>query len=170
MKYSRSRFTPEGWHTVTPRIVANDAEKLVAFLGRVFGATGAYRPDLPSVMKIGDTIVMVSDAGIRDPMRAFLYVYVDDVDAAYRRALQAGATSLEVPSDTPYGDRRCTVKDAWGNTCGARAGSGLGRGYRVVSPHDAVPALARQLRASDLRAPLDRSRRTLSTLVKRLAC
>jgi uncharacterized glyoxalase superfamily protein PhnB len=44
---SRSHFTPDGWHTVTPRIVVHDAERLVEFLRRVFGATGDYRPDLP---------------------------------------------------------------------------------------------------------------------------
>ena len=48
----RSRFTPEGWHTVTPRIVVRDAERLVEFLRRVFGATGDYRPDLPSIIKM----------------------------------------------------------------------------------------------------------------------
>ena len=112
----RSRLTPEGWHTVTPRIVVHDAEKLVEFLRRVFGATGDYRPDLPSVIKIGDSLVMVSNAGIRDPMPAFLYVYVDDTDKTYTRALQAGASSLEEPSDMPYGDRRGMVSDKWGNT------------------------------------------------------
>jgi uncharacterized glyoxalase superfamily protein PhnB len=113
---NRSRFTPEGWHTVTPRIVVRDAERLVEFLRRVFGATGDYRRDLPSVIKIGDSIIMVSNAGIRASMPAFLYVYVDDTDKIYRRALEAGAISLEEPSDMPYGDRRGMVKDEWGNT------------------------------------------------------
>ncbi len=112
----RSRFTPEGWHTVTPRIVVHDAVRLVEFLRQVFGATGDYRPDRPSVITIGDSIVMVSDAGIRNPTPAFLYVYVDDPDTTYRRALEAGARSLEEPSDTPYGDRRGMVLDEWGNT------------------------------------------------------
>ena len=112
----RSRSTPEGWHTLTPRIVVHDAKKLVEFLRQVFGTTGDYRPDLPSVIKIGDSIVMVSDAGIRNPMPAFLYVYVEDTDGTYRRALQAGARSLEKPLDVPYGDRRAMVQDEWGNT------------------------------------------------------
>jgi len=59
---------------------------------------------------------MISDAGIRSPMTAFLYVYVNDTDATYQRALDAGARSLEEPSDMPYGDRRCMVEDKWGNT------------------------------------------------------
>jgi uncharacterized glyoxalase superfamily protein PhnB len=111
-----SGFSPEGWHTVTPRIVARDAERLIEFLKQVFGATGDYRPDRPSVMTIGDSMVMVSEAGIRNPMPAFLYVYVDDTDETYRRAVQAGARPVEEPSNVPYGDRRGMVEDAWGNT------------------------------------------------------
>lgn len=49
-------------------------------------------------------------------MTAFLYVYVADADAVYRRALDAGARCLEQPSEMPYGDRRCMVEDQWGNT------------------------------------------------------
>jgi PhnB protein len=113
---SNSRFTPQGWHTVTPRIVVVDAERLVDFLKHVFGATGDYRSDRPAVIAIGDSRVMVSEAGIRGPMPAFLYVYVDDADGTYRRALQAGARALEEPSDMPYGDRRGMVQDEWGNT------------------------------------------------------
>ena len=112
----RSHFAPEGWHSVTPRIVVHGARGLVEFLKQVFGATGDYRSDLPSVITIGDSVVMISDAGVRDPMPAFLYVYVDDTDARYRRAIDAGARSLEEPSDMPYGDRRCMVEDTWGNT------------------------------------------------------
>ncbi|HEY3055312.1 MAG TPA: VOC family protein [Thermoanaerobaculia bacterium] len=116
MSSNGSRLTPDGWHTVTPRIVAHDAKQLVAFLQNVFGATGEYRETVPSEVRIGDSLVMISDAGARRPMTAFLYVYVDDTDATYRRALDAGARSLEVPSDLPYGDRRCMVEDGWGNT------------------------------------------------------
>jgi PhnB protein len=65
---------------------------------------------------IGDSVVMISDAQTRGPMRAFLYVYVNDADATYRRALEAGARSLEEPFNTPYGDRRGMVEDRWGNT------------------------------------------------------
>ena len=58
---------------------------------------------------------MVSGVGPRDPMPAFLYLYVDDVDATYTRALKAGAVSLEEPRDLPYGDRRGMVEDPFGN-------------------------------------------------------
>ena len=111
-----SHPAPEGWHTVTPRIVANDARSLVEFLRQVFGATGDYLDTRPSLMKIGDSLIMISDAGVRDAMGAFLYVYVSDVDSVYDRAINAGAQSLEEPSETPYGDRRCMIEDKWGNT------------------------------------------------------
>lgn len=109
-------FVPEGWHTVTPRIVVNDAEALVEFLKQVFNATGDYTTDRPSVMTIGDSRIMIGEAGAREVTKAFLYVYVRDVEAVYQRALDAGAKSIEEPLDTPYGDRRCMVEDEWGNT------------------------------------------------------
>ena len=60
--------------------------------------------------------IMISDAGMRDPAPAFLYIYVDNADETYRRAVEAGARSLEKPSDLAYDDRRGMVKDKWGNT------------------------------------------------------
>ena len=110
-----TRSIPEGWHSVTPRLVVHDAGKLVEFLKQAFGATGDFRTDMPSVIKIGDSLVMVSSVGPRDAMTAFLYLYVDDIDATYQRALTAGAVSLEEPQDLPYGDRRGMVRDPCGN-------------------------------------------------------
>jgi PhnB protein len=111
------KFQPDGWHTVTPRIVVRDPENLIGFLNAVFDAQGEFRPGSPAEIRIGDSIVMVSGGGgHRDPMPAFLYVYVHDTDSTYRRARAAGATSLEEPADMPYGDRRAMVRDAWGNT------------------------------------------------------
>jgi PhnB protein len=112
----RPPAAPRGWHTVTPRIVAHGADQLVQFVTHVFGATGGYRHALPSEIRIGDSVVMISEAGERRPVGAFLYVYVDDTDATYRRALAAGATAVEEPADMPYGDRRGMVTDPWGNT------------------------------------------------------
>ena len=107
---------PAGWHSVTPRIVARDASGLVAFICHVFGAEGKYDPASPTILSIGDSKLMVSDAGEREPMGAFLYIYVSDADSLYRLALLQGARSIEEPADTPYGDRRCMIEDRWGNT------------------------------------------------------
>ncbi|MBO0748284.1 MAG: hypothetical protein J2O47_08030, partial [Acidimicrobiaceae bacterium] len=69
---------PPGYHTVTPRMVVGDVASQVAFLRAVFGATGDVRVDGPSELRIGDSLVMVSSAGEREPFPAYLYVYVDD--------------------------------------------------------------------------------------------
>src|SRR6202521_2882027 len=105
---------PEGWHSVTPRLVVHDAAKLVEFFKQAFGATGDFSANSPTQIRIGDSLVMVSSVGPRDAMPAFLYLYVDDIDATYQRALKAGATSLEEPQDLPYGDRRGMDKDPCG--------------------------------------------------------
>jgi uncharacterized glyoxalase superfamily protein PhnB len=111
-----ARFKPDGWHTVTPRICTADVAGLVGFLKTVFGAEGEPRAGGPAEMKIGDSIVMVSDGdGKRELMPAFLYVYLEDADKTYKRAISAGAESIEIPADMPYGDRRATVRDPWGN-------------------------------------------------------
>ncbi|GBE63588.1 extradiol dioxygenase [Mycobacterium sp. MFM001] len=96
-------------------MVVNDLTGVVAFLRRVFGATGHVEADRPAEVCIGDSLVLVSEAGQREPFPAFLYVYVDDVDATYRVALDAGAVMIEPPLDTPYGDRRAMVQDTSGN-------------------------------------------------------
>ena len=111
-----ANFQPAGWHTVTPRIVVHGAAQLVEFVKHVFGATGQYHPHAPAELRLGDSIIMISDAGVRDPMPACLYVYVESADLTWQRAVEAGAQSIESPSLTPYGDRRGMVKDAWGNT------------------------------------------------------
>jgi PhnB protein len=113
-----AKFQRNGWHTVTPRIVVRDPKALIDFLKKVFHAQGEFRAGAPAEILIGDSLVMVSDGGgLRDPMPAFLYVYVDDTDSCYQRAIATSeATSLEEPSDMPYGDRRAMLKDRWGNT------------------------------------------------------
>ena len=109
-------YTPPGWPAVIPRIVVSDASGLVAFIKDVFGATGTYREDGPTELTIGGSMLMISSEQSRDRMNAFLYVYVQDTDETFRRAIQAGAVSLEEPAEMPYGDRRAMVRDAWGNT------------------------------------------------------
>jgi PhnB protein len=112
-----TQFQPDGWHTVTPRIFVPDPVNLIAFVKHVFRARGDYHPGRPAEIRIGDSLVMISDGrGLREATPAFLYVYVEDADFTYRRAIDANARSIEAPIDTPYGDRRATVMDVWGNT------------------------------------------------------
>ena len=107
--------TPEGWPVLVPRLVVDDPARLVAFLKVAFGAVGDFSANAPAILKICDSVLMVSGTGPRDPTDSFLYLYVDNVDATYQRALDAGATSIEDPAETPYGDRRAMVQDPCGN-------------------------------------------------------
>jgi PhnB protein len=107
-----SKSRPDGWHTVTPRLFTDDVAGLAEFLKSVFAATGELRSEAPTEMRIGDSILLIGRG--RHP--AFLYVYVENADQTYERAIRAGAESLERPADMPYGDRRATVRDPWRNT------------------------------------------------------
>jgi PhnB protein len=116
------RPVPEGFHTVTSYLIVEGAARLIEFLQRAFGAEELHRapgPDgtvLHAQLRIGDSMIELSDA--RDPWPArpgTLHLYVEDADALYRRALQAGATSLYEPSDKFYGDREAGVVDPSGN-------------------------------------------------------
>lgn len=112
-----TKFQPDGWHTVTPRIIVPDhPEKLISFIKRVFGGRGEFCAGRPAEIRIGDSTVMISEGGgLRESAPAFLYVYVEDADATFRRAIEAKAVSIEEPTDMPYGDRRAMVRDEWGN-------------------------------------------------------
>jgi PhnB protein len=112
---SMNKWLPDGWHSITARIVVEDAAAYVAFLRQAFGATGEAAEDRPCEMTIGDSIVMISTTQAREQTRAFFYLYVPDADATYNRALAAGARSVEEPWDTPYGDRRAMITDPCGN-------------------------------------------------------
>ena len=116
MNESNNHFTPADWHTITPRIVVHQAKELVDFIKQVFGGAGDFHTDMPSIISIGDSRIMISEVGVRESTPAFLYVYVEDADETYRRALDAGARSIEETCNTPYGDRRATVEDPFGNT------------------------------------------------------
>ena len=104
-----------GYHSVTPRLVVSNVAAQVDFLRRVFGAEGEAEPGRPVEMRIGDSLIMISPTTERDAFPGFLYIYVDDADLAFEAALQAGATALEPPLDTPYGDRRAMVRHEFGN-------------------------------------------------------
>ena len=68
--------------------------------------------------RIGDSVVVLETGDPVHPSatRASIYVYVEDVDNTYRRAMEFGATSLAVPEDKPYQERSAGVKDSFGNT------------------------------------------------------
>ena len=107
---------PIGWPSVMPRIIASDVPGLTRFLRTVFGAEGELRSGAPTEIRIGDSIILISDGGgVREAMPAFLYVYVENADETYQRAIAAGAESIETPADMPYGDRRATIRDSWAN-------------------------------------------------------
>ncbi len=107
---------PEGWPCITPRIVVPNPEGLVEFIKAVFGATGDFQIERPTELTIGDSRLMISPPTERETMTAFLYIYVEDTDMTFERALDLGAHSVEEPCEMPYGDRRAMLKDDWGNT------------------------------------------------------
>jgi PhnB protein len=109
------RPPPPPFRTVTPRIFVGDVAKVVAFLRAVFDATGNLESERPTDVQIGDSVVIVASASERAAFPAFLYVYVDDADATYLRAIENGAESIEEPLDTPYGDRRAMFRDQFDN-------------------------------------------------------
>ena len=115
-KEPRIRALRPGYRTITPRIVAEDAAGLVTFIQQVFGASGDYDADHPTQLQIGDSSLLVSGDTEREAIAGFIYVYLEDVDASYQRALQAGARSIEPPRMVPYGDYRYMIQDRWGNT------------------------------------------------------
>ena len=113
---------PDGYHSVTPYLSVPSGEALIEFLERAFGATVKERLTRPDgafwhgEVRIGDSIVMIGE-GREDwpPRPGSLYLYVEDTDATYRRALAAGATSVMQPVDVFYGDRNAGVRDPLGN-------------------------------------------------------
>ena len=114
---------PEGLRTVQPFLHLRGAEKMVPFAEAAFGAeaTGmAKSPEglvLHATIRIGNATFEIAEAhGEFQPKPCHLHVYMPDTDATYERALRAGATSIEVPQDKPYGDRSAGVKDAFGNS------------------------------------------------------
>ena len=137
-------FMREGFHTLTPYIAVREAQQVIEFVKQVFGGEGKIMGTgsaggIHAEYRIGNSMVMVgggSEAKMT-PMPTALHVYVRDVDAAYERALQAGATSLMPPTDKFYGDRDASVKDVAGNHwyIGTHLASGhIPQGLRSVTP------------------------------------
>jgi PhnB protein len=115
---------PDGYHSVTPYVMVDDAKSVLEFAKQVFGAEELFSMSTPdgkvghAEIRIGDSIVMMADASTSDQgvsMPTLLHLYVEDVDKRYAAALEAGATSLREPADQFYGDRSAGVKDSAGN-------------------------------------------------------
>ncbi len=113
---------PEGYRTVTPYLVVEGAATVLDFVKQAFGAEEKFRMETPdgkighAEAKIGDSIVMMGDAGEEHPaMPAMIHLYVEDCDTTYERALAAGGASEREPTDQFYGDRSAGVRDSTGN-------------------------------------------------------
>jgi uncharacterized glyoxalase superfamily protein PhnB len=118
----RVRPIPEGYHTVTPFVIVKGAARLIDFMREAFGAqeTGRVVGEDGAIghaeVRVGDSVVMMFDSKQGWPVTpAFLRLYVEDCDATYRQAQQAGATSVTTPTNMPWGDRVCRVRDPLGN-------------------------------------------------------
>lgn len=116
-------YKPEGFHTMTPYLFVDDPIKLIRFLKNAFEATEMHRSVDPetgivanAILKIGDTCFMISQARKQfEGMRTAMYLYVDDVDAVHKRAIENGAIVEFEPEDMPYEDRQSGVVDPCGN-------------------------------------------------------
>jgi len=117
---------PKGYTTLTTYLVAQDADGLIQFMTKAFGAEETFRSGpgseggLHCEVRIGDSMLMVGGGGAGmkwrgTPMPSAFHIYVPDCDATYARALEAGAASIAEPADQDYGERTATVKDAAGN-------------------------------------------------------
>ena len=114
---------PEGYPTVTPYLMVQDAAKFIAFMSTVFAAKTSeqlMRPDGKighTELRVGDSLIMLSEASEAHPATpVMLHVYVEDVDAAFERAVRAGGTVVSKPANQFYGDRSGGVKEPGGNT------------------------------------------------------
>lgn len=112
----------EGFRTITPYLVLRGAARFAEFAKHAFGAQEVLRVPAPqgklmhAEVRIGDSMVEFADANEQfPPTPTSLHLYVEDADAMYQRALDAGASSVEEPTDQPYGDREAGVKDVSGN-------------------------------------------------------
>ncbi len=114
---------PQGYSTVSPYLIVDNASGTIEFLVRVFDAVELRRfadasgKLMHAEVRLDDTVVMLADhSGDWPAQPSNVHVYVADVDATYRRALDAGATSVQEPVQKEDEDKRGGVKDAGGTT------------------------------------------------------
>jgi PhnB protein len=115
-------YKPEGFHSVVPYLHVHGAASAIGFMKKVFNAQEIVRYPKPdgtvghAQLRIDDSVLELADDGQQWPaMPCALHIYVPDTDATYKRALDAGATSLQEPADQFYGDRGASVRDPFGN-------------------------------------------------------
>jgi PhnB protein len=123
---------PEGYQQVMPYLIVPGAEKFMDFMTTVFGATEKMKVmrDEHHIMhaeaRIGESVIMFADATDKfAPRPAGMFVYVDDADLAYNRAIEAGATSITPMADQEYG-RSGGFADPFGNTWWPTTPPGIG--------------------------------------------
>jgi len=124
---------PDGYHTLTPSLTVKDGAKAIEFYKKAFGAQERMRipgPDgrlMHAELQLADSIFMLGEEmpemGSKAPasvgaVSSSLYVYVPDVDAAFKRAVEAGAKAIMPPADMFWGDRFGTVEDPSGHRWG----------------------------------------------------
>ena len=121
---------PDGYHAVTPYLAVDDASAAIDFYARAFGAKERYRMPGPdgtvshAELELGDSVIMLSDPLGGDDhspkevgaTTVGLFMYTSDVDAAYKQAIEAGATSAQEPKDMFWGDRFARVTDPFGHS------------------------------------------------------
>jgi uncharacterized glyoxalase superfamily protein PhnB len=112
----------DGFHTVTPYLIVQNAPRLIEFLSTAFDGKLILRKDRPdgSVMhaeiRIGNSMLMVAECTADYPaMPVAIYLSVLDCDAVYARAMAAGGKSISEIADMPYGERQGGIKDPSGN-------------------------------------------------------
>jgi PhnB protein len=108
----------DSYRTITPYLIVPDADAELTFLKAAFGGTevqcqrNADNAVMHAEVRIGDSLVMLGQAsGQWKPLTGALYLWIEDVDATYARALKAGARSESAPEDKPYGHRNAGVID-----------------------------------------------------------
>lgn len=113
---------PDGYHSITPYLTVSDLPRLVQFTVDAFGAKktesvlDAEGKIRHAEVRIGDSMVMIGQAREQwQPRPGTLYLYVEDTEATYKRAIEAGAKSLQEPAKMFYGDMNAGVEDPVGN-------------------------------------------------------
>ncbi len=112
---------PDGYRTVTPFLNVDGANEAIAFYKKAFGAEEKFRMPTPdgkimhAELKIGDSMLMVSDAMMNPATSSSIHLFVADADSAWARATEAGAKVVMPIADMFWGDRYGVLSDKWGN-------------------------------------------------------